>query len=108
MEITWSYKIYQVHEGMKPKAPHFQYFYTVLDGKDKICNYCIWIEDDALSRFDSSCDFESIANSHRGEWSVWVKDNLDRKIFRNMAMKYSKDGKEEIDLDKAKGKISID
>jgi hypothetical protein len=108
MEITWSYKDYRINEGMKPQASHFQYFYTVFKGAEKICHYCVWIEDDALSKFDPSQNFEAIANSHMKEWSAWVKGNLDRKDFRNLVLKHGQNVKEEIDLDKAKGKISLD
>jgi len=108
MENTWSYKDYQIQEGMKPQTSHFQYFYTIFNGTEKICNYCVWIEDDALSNFNPSRDFEAIATSQKGEWSYWVKDNLDRKDFRNLVLKHDQEGKEEIDLDKMKEKIFLD
>jgi hypothetical protein len=108
MENTWAYKEYRIHEGMKPESRHFQYFYTIFNGTEKVCNYCVWIEDDVLSRFDSSRNFESIANSQKAEWAVWVEENIDRKDFRNLVLKHSQEGKEEIDLDNAKEKISLD
>jgi len=108
MEKTWSYRDYQIHEGMKPSAAHFQYFYTIYNGPEKICNYCIWIEDEALSEFDPSRNFKAIAGSHKADWSTWVKGNIDRKDFRNLVLKHGQGYKEEIDLDQTKEKISMD
>jgi len=52
MEKEWSYENYQIKEGLKPGSEHFQYFFVVSKDNEKQCNYCIWIEDEALSRFD--------------------------------------------------------
>jgi len=48
-EKTWSYKNYQVKEGLKPGSKHFQYFFVVSEKDKKKCNYCIWIDDETLS-----------------------------------------------------------
>ena len=45
MENQWSYKNYQIKDGLKPGATHFQYFYVVSEEGKKRCNYCVWIED---------------------------------------------------------------
>ncbi|MEJ2109623.1 MAG: hypothetical protein P8Z37_06865 [Acidobacteriota bacterium] len=108
MEKTWSYKDYQVQEGLKPGTQHFQYFYVIRDGDNKRCSYCVWIDDDALSEFDPSRKFEMIADLHSETWKTWVKENLDREDFRNLVLKHSREGKEEIDLDKEKETMSPD
>ena len=52
MEVHWDYKDYQIRDALKPGSKHFQYYYVVSKGDEKKCNYCIWIVDEALARFD--------------------------------------------------------
>ena len=48
-ENTWRYKDLQITEGRKPGSKQFQYFFAVSEGGEKKCNYCVWIDDEALS-----------------------------------------------------------
>jgi len=100
MEKEWSYKSLRVEEGFKPGSKHFQYFFIVSEGGQKKANYCVWIEDEALSRFNASGDFNAILDSHRGDWNKWVKEKIDRKDFRNRVLMFDKEGQKEIDLEK--------
>lgn len=107
MENKWSYKNLNVSEGFKPGSKHFQYFFLVSEAGQKKCNYCVWIEDEALSRFGSSKDFEAIVDSHREDWNQWVKQKIDQKDFRNMVLRFDKEGQEELDLEKMDKKLSM-
>ena len=98
MQKTWSYNNCEIKEGLKPGSSQFRYFFTVSDSGEKKCNYCVWIVDDALSRFDQSKDFNSIVASQRETWHKWVKEKIDAADFRNRALKFEKTGQEEIDL----------
>ena len=98
MENKWSYKNYDVKEGLKPGAAHFQYFYLVSEGDEKKCNYCVWIEDDALARFDSSKNFDAVVSLRREDWNTWVKGKIDAEDFRNIVLKVDEEGQREIDL----------
>ena len=98
MENTWVYKNYEVKEGLKPGAKHFQYFFLVTEGGEKKCNYCVWIEDDALSRFDPSKKFDTVVSSQREDWNKWVKEKIDAEDFRNVVLKVEEEGQREIDL----------
>lgn len=106
MENKWPYKNLSVTEGFKPGSEHFQYFFVVSEAGRKKCNYCVWIEDEALSRFGSSKDFNAILGSHREDWNQWVKQKIDQKDFRNMVLRFDKGGQEEIDLEKMDKKLS--
>jgi len=108
MEKEWSYKNLRVKEGLKPGSEHFQYFFVVSEGGERKCNYCVWIEDEALSRFSASKNFTAILDSHQGEWSKWVKEKIDQKDFRNMVLRFDKEGQKEMDLDKMDKKLSMD
>jgi hypothetical protein len=108
MENTWSYKNLSVAEGFKPGSKHFQYFFVVSEAGEKKCNYCVWIEDEALSRFGSSKDFKAILGSHREDWNQWVKHKIDQKDFRNMVLRFDKEGQEEIDLERMDKKLSVE
>jgi hypothetical protein len=107
MEHEWSYERLSVKEGFKPGSKHFQYFFVVSEGGQKKCNYCVWIEDEALSRFNASKDFNAILDSHRGDWGKWVKEKIDRKDFRNMVLMFDQEGQKEMDLDKMDKKLSM-
>jgi hypothetical protein len=98
MEEKWTYGDFQIKEGLKPGSKHFQYFFVVSESGEKKCNYCVWIEDAALSRFDQSEDFNRIISSHRADWNNWVKEKIDRGDFRNIVLKLQSSGQEEIDL----------
>jgi hypothetical protein len=108
MKKEWSYKHLEVEEGFKPGSKHFQYFYNVSEGGQKKCNYCVWIEDAALPRFDASKSFNAILDSHREDWNKWVKGKIDQKDFRNVVLMFDQEGQKEIDLDKMDKKLSME
>jgi hypothetical protein len=64
LQKTWSYKNYEIEEGLKPGSSQFRYFFVVSESGEKKCNFCVWIADEAMSRFDPSKDFNSIVSSH--------------------------------------------
>jgi chemotaxis regulatin CheY-phosphate phosphatase CheZ len=98
MQKSWSYKNYEIKEGLKPGSSQFRYFFVVSESGEKKCNYCIWIVDEALPRLDQSKDFNSIVSSQIETWKEWVKGKIDSSDFRNRAFKYEKTGEIEIDL----------
>ena len=108
MENEWPYKSLSIKEGLKPGSKHFQYFFVVSEGGQKKCNYCVWIEDEALSRLSASKDFKAILDSHRGDWDKWVKEKIDQKDFRNMVLMFDKEGHKEMDLDKMDKKLRME
>ena len=97
-EKTWSYKDFQILEGLKPERGHFQYFFVVSEKGAKKCSYCVWIDDDSLGGFDPSKGFETIASSEREAWSKWVRSKIDQGDFRNLVLKLEASGQKEIDL----------
>jgi hypothetical protein len=97
-EKTWSYKDFQILEGLKPVGSHFQYFFVVSEKGAKKCNYCVWIDDDSLGRFDPSKGFETIVSSEREAWTQWVRSKIDQGDFRNRVLKLETSGQKEIDL----------
>ena len=107
MENQWSYKEYQIRDGLKPGSPHFQYFYVVSEQATKKCNYCVWIVDEALTRFDQSKDFDSIVSSKRETWNTWVKGKIDAGDFGNKVLKYDRDGEKEIELSEMTAHLSM-
>lgn len=104
----WSYKNLDIKEGLKPESRDFRYFFSVSEGSEKKCRYCVWIEPDALARFDPSKSFESIASSHRQQWGRWVKGKIDQGDFRNRVLKHDAKGESEIDLDEMDQKLTMD
>jgi len=98
MQPTWTYKNYEIKEGLKPGSKAFRYFYKVLENGEKRCNYCVWIVDDALAKFDPSKDFNAIAASRKADWHQWVKEKIDNRDFRNLALKLDKESQQEINL----------
>jgi hypothetical protein len=108
MKEKWSYKEFQIIEGLKPGSKHFQYFFSVAESGEKKCNYCVWIEDDALSQFDKSGQFQTIISSQRDNWNKWVMEKIDQGDFRNRVLKFAKEGQTEIDLSELKDKMSMD
>ena len=43
MEKKWTYKNYEIKEGLKPGSLKFQYFFVVSEKGVKKSNYCVWI-----------------------------------------------------------------
>jgi hypothetical protein len=108
MENEWSYKSFKVEEGFKPGSAHFQYFFLVSEGGQKKCNYCVWIEDEALSRFNASKDFNAILEAHREDWNKWVQEKIEQKDFRNVVLLFDEHGQKEMDLDKMDKKLTME
>jgi hypothetical protein len=108
MQKTWSYKNYEIKEGLKPGSSQFRYFFVVSESGQKKCNYCVWIVDDALSRFDESKDFNAIVSSQIEAWHEWVKEKIDAADFSNRALKFEKTGEKEIDLSEMKKHVTMD
>ena len=98
MEKKWAYKNYEIKEGLRPGSSKFQYFFVVSEKGMKKSNYCVWIKDDALSRFDQSKNFYTIISSQRENWSQWIMEKIDTQDFQNRAIKFDKAGKTEINL----------
>ena len=108
MENKWIYKGYQVEEGLKPGSDKFRYFFKVAKGGKKKCNYCVWIEDDGLSRFDKAKNFSAIISSQKGSWISWVKGKIDAGEFKSRLLKFGAKGQEEVDLSEMDEHLSID
>ena len=108
MDENWAYKNYQIKDGLKPGSKHFQYFYIVVEEGEKKCNYCVWIVDEALYRFDKSKDFSAIVSSHKESWRSWVKGKIDAGDFKSKVLKYEKDGDKEIELSEMTEYLSMD
>ena len=108
MQKTWAYKKYEIKEGLKPGSSQFRYFFAVSESGEKKCNYCVWIVDEALSRFDPSKDFNSIAASQIETWHEWVKEKIDAAEFKNRALKFEKKGEKEIDLSEMAEHVTMD
>jgi hypothetical protein len=108
MDVNWDYKNYQIKDGLKPASKHFQYFYIVKEGVEKKCNYCVWIVDEALSRFDKSKDFNAIVSSQKEGWDKWVKEKIDARDFKSKVLKYEKDGEKEIELSEMTEYLSVE
>jgi hypothetical protein len=106
-ERNWSYKDFQIREGLRPGSEHFHYFFVVSQGGEKKCNYCVWITDDALSQFAPSKDFDEISSSYRDDWSTWVREKIDRGDFRNRVLKFEKGAQQEIDLTEMREKLEF-
>jgi len=107
-ERIWVYKKLQIKEGLKPESKHFQYFFVVSEGSEKKCNYCVWIDNEALSRFAPSEGFEEIASSQRKDWSRWVQGKIDQGDFRNLVLKLEKTGQKEIILNEMEEKLTLE
>jgi hypothetical protein len=96
---TWSYKELEIKEGLKPDSKHFQYFFVVSKEGEKKCNYCVWIDDDQLSRFSVSKSVEDIISSQRKQWVQRVQEKIDQGDFRNLVWRIGKAGQQEINLE---------
>ena len=108
MENEWSYKSLKVKEGLKPGSKHFQYFYVVSDQGQKKCNYCVWIEDEALSRFDQSGDFDSIVSSNKESWGEWVREKIGARDLKSKVLRIGKEDQKEIELSEMKEHLSME
>ena len=108
MQTKWTYKNYEIKEGLKPGSSKFQYFFVVSEKGMKKSNYCVWIKDDALSRFDESENFDTIISSQIENWSKWINEKIDAKDFQNRALKFDKTGETEINLSEMKGHVTMD
>jgi hypothetical protein len=108
MNKEWKYKNYEVQEGFKPGSKKFRYFFIVSENNKKKSNYCVWITDEALSRFDNSKNFDTIISSQREKWIDWVKEKIDKQDFQNRALKFDKTGKTEINLSEMDEHVSMD
>jgi len=98
MEKEWYHKNYAIKDGLKPGSKHFQYFYVVSEKGATKCHYCVWITDDALSRFDPYQDFDSIISAHREAWNQWVMEKIDLGALESTVLKIDRDGESEIAL----------
>lgn len=108
MQQTWSYRNCEIKEGLKPGSKTFRYFFMVSEGGEKKCNYCVWIMDDALIRFDPSKDYKTIVALEKDNWHQWVKQKIDERDFRNRALKFSQAGEEEINLSEMSTHVTVD
>jgi hypothetical protein len=108
MQKTWSYKTCDINEGLKPGSSTFRYFFVVSESGEKKCNYCVWIVDDALSRFDPTKDFDTIVSSQTETWHRWVKEKIDAADFRNRVLKFDRTGEQEIDLSEMREHVEMD
>ena len=108
MQKKWTYKNYEIKEGLKPESSKFQYFFVVSEKGIKKSNYCVWIKDDALSRFDQSESFDTIVSSQREKWGEWVKGKIDEQDFQNRALKFDKTGETEINLSEMNEHVTMD
>lgn len=108
MGEQWTYKEFQINDGLKPEAKHFQYFFVVSEKGEKKCKYCVWIEDEALTNFDQSKDFDSIISANREDWTKWVKSKIDEGGSQATVLKFGKEGQQEIDLAVMEQHFSMD
>ena len=108
MQKQWTYKNYEIQEGLKPGTKTFRYFFLVSENGIKKSNYCVWIKDEALSRFDQSKNFDTIITSQRDSWGKWIKEKIDAQDFQNRALKYDETGKTEINLAEMNEHVTMD
>ena len=108
MQKKWTYKNYEIREGLKPGSETFRYFFVVYEKGMKKSNYCVWIKDDALFRFDPSKNFDAIISSQRDSWSQWVQEKIDSQDFQNRALKIDETGEMEINLSEMDRHVSMD
>ncbi len=64
--------------------------------------------DDALSRFDTSKDYNAIVSSQTEAWHRWVKEKIDAADFRNRVLKFDKTGEQEINLSEMREHVKMD
>ena len=108
MQKQWTYKNYEIQEGLKHGTKTFRYFFLVSENGIKKSNYCVWIKDEALSRFDQSKNFDTIITSQRESWGKWIKEKIDAQDFQNRALKYDETDKTEINLSEMNEHVTMD
>ena len=108
MQKKWTYKNYEIQEGLKPGSATFRYFFIVSEKGMRKSNFCVWIKDDALSRFDQSKNFDTIISSQRENWGTWIKGKINAQDFQNRALKFDKTGETEINLSEMNGHVTMD
>jgi hypothetical protein len=108
MQKTWTYGDYEIQEGLKPGSNAFRYFFMVSEKGTKKGNYCVWITDEALARFDPSKDFDTIVAAQKENWANWIKTKIDAQDFQNRALKFDKTGETEINLSEMNEHITMD
>ena len=108
MGKEWSYDDYQIEEGLKPGSKHFQYFFNVYRDGMKKCNYCVWIEDEGLSRFHQNGNFDDIISRHKESWVKWVQEKISAGDLNDKVLKFGNKGMEEIDLSEMKAHLAMD
>jgi hypothetical protein len=82
--------------------------FSVFQQGEKKCHYCVWITDEALSRFDSSGDFDAVIAARSDAWRKWVEKKIDAEDFRNRALRIDAAGEQEIDLSDMKAHVAFD
>jgi len=107
MEGGWSYKEFDIEEGLKPGSANFQYFFIVSQNGRKKCRYCVWITHDALARFDPSGEFGQIVSAENAGWKEWVKAKIDQGDFQDRVLRFDPLGREEIDLTAISGRLTL-
>jgi hypothetical protein len=108
MQKEWTYKNYEIQEGLKPESTTFRYFFVVSQKGMRKSNYCVWIKDEALSRFDESKNFDTIVSSQRENWVKWIRGKIDAQDFQNRALKYDNTGETEINLSEMNEHVTMD
>ena len=66
------------------------------------------IAEDALGQFDPSKEFDAIVASRKTAWHQWIKGKIDDGDFQNRALKFEKEGHQEINLSDLKEHIKPD
>ncbi|MDY6792651.1 MAG: hypothetical protein SWH54_15425 [Thermodesulfobacteriota bacterium] len=108
MQKKWTYKNYEIQEGLKPGSTTFRYFFVVSQQGMKKGRFCVWIKDEALSGFDSSKNFATIISSQREIWGKWIKEKIDAQDWQNRALKIDHTGETEINLSEMKEHVTMD
>ncbi len=108
MQKEWTYKNFEIKEGLKPGSSTFRYFFVVSEKGVKKSNYCVWIKDEALSSFEPSGNFDAIISSQRENWGKWIKAKIDTQDFQNLALKFDKTGETEINLSEMNEHVTMD
>jgi len=108
MQKKWTYKNYEIQEGLKPKSTTFRYFFVVSEKGEKKSRFCVWIKDEALAGFNPAKNFDAIISSQRESWIKWVKEKIDAEDFQNRALKFDQSGKAEINLSEMKEHVTMD